>query len=255
MVRATGRPGRIVPSDAFQGRSPEIAACDALKRLFTAVAARAVLAEELERAEREDTVPSETYETLKAYMDENPIRTERWMRELMSRDDITSRALGLRLLEVRKTYADEVFNFDEMRETVMSEVSSENDRLMADYVRRMLPAATVQKTEGVERAFRFYLFVTKAQMMNDNTMFNSNTSNLGNSARRNNTEPCRPRFQIYNIRQLLASLDVRSGEENNVIFVVHLDNFGVHVGVATVVCKSSVVSLKRAVDDGVVVLF
>ena len=33
----------------------------------------------------------------------------------------------------------EVFNFDEMRETVMSEVSSENDRLMADYVRRMLP--------------------------------------------------------------------------------------------------------------------
>ena len=45
----------------------------------------------------------------------------------------------MRLLEVRKTYADEVFNFDEMRETVMSEVSSENDRLMADYVRRMLP--------------------------------------------------------------------------------------------------------------------
>ena len=141
MVRATGRPGRMhVPSDAFQGRSPEIAACDALKRLFTAVAARAVLAEERERAEREDTAPSETYETLKAYMDENPIRDgNAWMRELMSRDDITSRALGLRLLEVRKTYADEVFNFDEMRETVMSEVSSENDRLMADYVRRMLP--------------------------------------------------------------------------------------------------------------------
>lgn len=141
LSRATGRPGRMhVPSDAFQGRSPEIAACDALKRLFTAVAARAVLAEERERAEREDTAPSETYETLKAYMDENPIRDgNAWMRELMSRDDITSRALGLRLLEVRKTYADEVFNFDEMRETVMSEVSSENDRLMADYVRRMLP--------------------------------------------------------------------------------------------------------------------
>ena len=30
-----------VPSDAFQGRSPEIAARDALGRLFTAVAARA----------------------------------------------------------------------------------------------------------------------------------------------------------------------------------------------------------------------
>lgn len=62
-------------------------------------------------------------------------------------------------------------------------------------------------------------------------------------------------FKSIIIRQLLASLDVRSGEENNVIFVVHLDNFGVHVGVATVVCKSSVVSLKRAVDDGVIVLF
>lgn len=148
-VRATGRPGRMhVPSDAFQGRSPEIAACDALKRLFTAVAARAVLAEELEQAEREGTAPSETYETLKAYMDENPIRDgNAWMQELMSRDDLTSRTLVLRLLEVRKTYADEVFNFDEMRETVMSEVSSENDRLMADYVKRMLPGVGESKED------------------------------------------------------------------------------------------------------------
>ena len=52
-----------VPSDAFQGRSPEIAARDALGRLFTAVAARATLAETLEREGAE----SETYLALKAY--------------------------------------------------------------------------------------------------------------------------------------------------------------------------------------------
>ena len=81
-----------VPSDAFQGRSPEIAARDALGRLFTAVAARATLAETLEREGAE----SETYLALKAYVDAHPIGRDGndWLRGLMARDDAGSRAAG-----------------------------------------------------------------------------------------------------------------------------------------------------------------
>ena len=126
-----------VPSDAFQGRSPEIAARDALGRLFTAVAARATLAETLEREGAE----SETYLALKAYVEAHPIGRDGkdWLRGLMARDDAGSRAAGLRVLEARETYANEVFSFEEVREMVEKAVTEENDKLMADYVKRMLP--------------------------------------------------------------------------------------------------------------------
>ena len=126
-----------VPSDAFQGRSPEIAARDALKRLFTAVAARATLAETLEREGAE----GETYGALRRYMDENPIGRDAndWLEGLMARDDAGSRAAGLIVLEARETFANEVFSFEEVREMVEKAVTEENDKLMADYVKRMLP--------------------------------------------------------------------------------------------------------------------
>lgn len=125
-----------MPSDAFQGRSPEVAASDALKRLFTAVAARATLAETLER----EGAMSATYVALKTYVDENPIKDGNdWLKALMERDDAGSRAAALLVLEARETYAKEVFPFDEVRQMVAKAVTEENDQLMADYVKRMLP--------------------------------------------------------------------------------------------------------------------
>ena len=142
VARGGGRPGRVhVPSDAFQGRSPEIAARDALGRLFTAVAARAVIAEESEAAIAGGMKPeeSERYEVLKKYVEENPIRDgNAWMAALMERDDVASRMVALRVLELRKTYAEEVFDFERVREQVISEVRSENDRLMSEYVKRLM---------------------------------------------------------------------------------------------------------------------
>ena len=107
-----------MPSDAFQGRSPEIAARDALGRLFTAVAARAVIAEDSEAAIAGGMKPeeSERYEVLKKYVEENPIRDgNAWMAALMERDDVASRMVALRVLELRKTYAEEVFDFERVR--------------------------------------------------------------------------------------------------------------------------------------------
>ena len=121
-----------VPTDAFQGRSPEVAACDALKRLFTMVAVRCVLAEERD---------SETGKTLQKYLDATPMVADGndWMKGLMASDDARARAAALRLLEVRKKYADEVFDFEACREVVVEEIKMENDKLMGDYVRRLLP--------------------------------------------------------------------------------------------------------------------
>ena len=137
--RRAGRPGRMhVPSDAFQGRSPEIAARDALKRLFTAVAARATLAETLEREGAEGETYRGAEERTWTRIRSGGTRTIGW-RGLMARDDAGSRAAGLRVLEARETFANEVFSFEEVREMVAKAVTEENDKLMADYVKRMLP--------------------------------------------------------------------------------------------------------------------
>ena len=74
-------------------------------------------------------------------MDENPIGRDAndWLEGLMARDDAGSRAAGLIVLEARETFANEVFSFEEVREMVAKAVTEENDKLMADYVKRMLP--------------------------------------------------------------------------------------------------------------------
>ena len=130
---SSGRPGRMhVPSDAFQGRSPEVAARDALKRLFTMVAVRSVIEAEGD---------SETGRLLQKHLDETPMVSDGndWVKGLMARDEDAARLTALKLLDVRKTYADEVFDFDACKEVVIEEIRRENDKLMADYVKRLMP--------------------------------------------------------------------------------------------------------------------
>ena len=62
-------------------------------------------------------------------------------------------------------------------------------------------------------------------------------------------------FESVVVRQLFPGPNVGSSEKDDVIRVVYLDDFGVHVRVAAVIGESRKVSLKRAIDDGVVVLF
>ena len=50
-------------------------------------------------------------------------------------DDNNMRLTALRLLEVRRAYASGQFDFGGMHDLAVAELTKENDRLMADYVK------------------------------------------------------------------------------------------------------------------------
>jgi len=129
-----------VPSDAFQGMSPEVKASQALKNLFTMVAVRVVIAEEKARASADDVDgETSTSRVLREFLKANPMRDgNEWLRAMVSRDDAETRIVALRLLEVRKAYADEEFDFERVRAVAIKELKDDNDRLMSDYVKRSM---------------------------------------------------------------------------------------------------------------------
>jgi hypothetical protein len=115
--------------------SPEYKAASALKNLFTMVAVRVVLAQE-QGYDNEGGAMTETYEGLQDYLSKNPLRDgNKWLEELMRHPDTNMRLTALRLLEVRKAYAGEQFDFPGMHELAVRELVKENDKLMADYVK------------------------------------------------------------------------------------------------------------------------
>jgi hypothetical protein len=79
--------GRMhVPTDAFGGMSPEHKAASALKNLFTMVAVRVVLKQELDVvAEKGDgAVMTDTHRELSEYLRNNPLRDGNvWLEQLM----------------------------------------------------------------------------------------------------------------------------------------------------------------------------
>ena len=131
--------GRMhVPTDAFGGMSPEYKAASALKNLFTMVAVRVVLAQE-QGYDNEGGLMTETYKGLQDYLSENPLRDgNKWLEELMRHPDNNMRLTALRLLEVRKAYSAEQFDFSGMHELAVSELVKENEKLMGDYVKDSL---------------------------------------------------------------------------------------------------------------------
>uniref|UniRef100_A0A7S0X2B6 Uncharacterized protein n=1 Tax=Mantoniella antarctica TaxID=81844 RepID=A0A7S0X2B6_9CHLO len=132
--------GRMhVPADAFGGMSPEYKAAGALKNLFTMVAIRVVMAQEQEEqggyANGGGDAMTDTHRTLRDYLVEHPLRDgNAWLEQLMRHEDGNMRRTALRLLEVRKAYASGQFDFADMHQLAVKELTRDNDKLMADYV-------------------------------------------------------------------------------------------------------------------------
>ena len=137
--------GRMhVPTDAFGGMSPEHKAASALKNLFTMVAVRVVLKQELDVvAEKGDgAVMTDTHRELSEYLRNNPLRDGNvWLEQLMRHPEHNMRRTALRVLAIRKTYTATQFDFDSMRVLAVSELKKENDLLMAGYVNDSLALA------------------------------------------------------------------------------------------------------------------
>ncbi|EEH53496.1 uncharacterized protein MICPUCDRAFT_52302 [Micromonas pusilla CCMP1545] len=143
----TGDNGRMhVPTDAFGGMSPEYKAASALKSLFTMVAVRIVMAQEA-GYDNEGGAMTPTYKGLQDYLQENPLRDgNKWLEALMRHEDNNMRLTALRVLEVRKAYAEGQFDFKGMSSLAVEELTTENDKLMADYVKDSM---SLPSTEGM----------------------------------------------------------------------------------------------------------
>ena len=133
--------GRMhVPTDAFGGMSPEFKAASALKTLFTMVAVRIVLAQE-EGYDNEGGGGTPTSIALGKFLEENPLRDgNEWLQKMLECEQTELRLIALRLIEVRRAYAESQFDFNEVRNTARLEVEKDNDKLMVDYMKQSLSA-------------------------------------------------------------------------------------------------------------------
>lgn len=129
-----------VPTDAFGGMSPEFKAASALKTLFTMVAVRIVLAQE-EGYDNEGGGGTPTSIALGKFLEENPLRDgNEWLQKMLECEQTELRLIALRLIEVRRAYAESQFDFNEVRNTARLEVEKDNDKLMVDYMKQSLSA-------------------------------------------------------------------------------------------------------------------
>ena len=133
--------GRMhVPTDAFGGMSPEFKAASALKTLFTMVAVRIVMAQE-EGYDNEGGGGTPTSIALGKFLEENPLRDgNEWLQKMLECEQTELRLIALRLIEVRRAYAESQFDFNEVRNTARLEIEKDNDKLMVDYMKQSLSA-------------------------------------------------------------------------------------------------------------------
>ncbi len=116
-----------VPSDSFNGRSPEKQASLMIERLFTFCACKIVLAQ-LQGDGRGDlgSYGGGQYQTLREFMSENPlgggIDSRDWIQRLLQ----TDRALGLRIIETRYAYASRDFEWDQMQRVALEGMDAGN---------------------------------------------------------------------------------------------------------------------------------
>lgn len=133
--------GRMhVPTDAFGGMSPEFKAASALKTLFTMVAVRIVLAQE-EGYDNEGGGGTPASIALGKFLEENPLRDgNEWLQKMLECEQTEMRLIALRLIEVRKAYAENQFDFNDVKKTAREEITKDNDKLMLDYMEQSLNA-------------------------------------------------------------------------------------------------------------------
>ena len=120
--------------------SPEFKAASALKTLFTMVAVRIVMAQE-EGYDNEGGGGTPTSIALGKFLEENPLRDgNEWLQKMLECEQTELRLIALRLIEVRRAYAESQFDFNEVRNTARLEIEKDNDKLMVDYMKQSLSA-------------------------------------------------------------------------------------------------------------------
>mmetsp|Transcript_3462 Transcript_3462/g.9981 ORF Transcript_3462/g.9981 Transcript_3462/m.9981 type:complete len:227 (-) Transcript_3462:304-984(-) len=122
--------GMQIPSDSFGGVSPEKKAADALRTLFTFVAARVVLSQ-LERSGRgsHETYNADAYEILADHLASRPMKDgDKWLAELIAKNKL----LGCRISEVREAYAEDDFQWDQLRNLAVTETKEQNVSMLRE---------------------------------------------------------------------------------------------------------------------------
>ncbi|GLC41620.1 hypothetical protein PLESTF_000272200 [Pleodorina starrii] len=136
-VRVRG--GMYVPSDSFGGQSPERKAASILRTFFTFVAARVVLAQ-LEGSGRGalGAYDSTAAADLHHFLQNVPMRDgDAWLEQLTRQNT----SLGLRLMEVRDSYCEEAFEWDQLQRLAKEEMKGANTKLMRRFAAASLAAS------------------------------------------------------------------------------------------------------------------
>ncbi|KAG2442254.1 hypothetical protein HYH02_009738 [Chlamydomonas schloesseri] len=139
-----------VPSDSFGGVSPERKASDILRTFFTFVAARVVLAQ-LEGSGRGalGAYDSQAAGDLHHFLQNVPLKDgDAWLTQLMRKNS----SLGLRLLEVRKAYCEEAFEWDQLQRVSVKDMQGANARIMRQFAAASLAASLAQAAAEEEVA-------------------------------------------------------------------------------------------------------
>lgn len=145
-----GKHDMHVPSEILGGVSPERKAAGLLVALFTAIAARIVLAQ-LSGSGRGElgSYNAEAFATLEGLMRERrvpPDDPDSWLAELMARDA----ALCRRVIEVRRAYASRQFEYGSLERLAKKAAGEGGVRLMREQAARSLRAAAAGGGGGGE---------------------------------------------------------------------------------------------------------
>lgn len=137
-----------VPSDSFGGRSPEKQACLMLETLLTFVACKIVLAQ-MQGDGRGDlgSYGGESYRTLVTFMNETPLtgstRASTWISALLKIDS----QVALRILEVRSSYANDDFEWDQLKALTVEGLRKENVHVLRDFMEDRVISSSVDEEE------------------------------------------------------------------------------------------------------------
>lgn len=121
-----------VPGDSFGGRSPERKAADALQTFFTFIAVKVILAQ-LEGSGRGNLASynAKAYNDLIELLESTPMTGggDEWLAKLLEKNEM----LGMRVMEVRASYCQEDFEWEECKKIASREIQESNVRLLRQY--------------------------------------------------------------------------------------------------------------------------
>lgn len=135
-----------VPSDSFQGKSPEKKAAIALRTMFTFVACKVVLSQLSGRGRGDiGSYNADHYSVLITLLEEKPMKDgDEWLSTLMRKD----RMLAMRIMDVRDAYCVEDFEWGMCQNIARQDMKNANVNLMRQYA----DIAFAKKVDGNNEA-------------------------------------------------------------------------------------------------------